>query len=203
MRPLAESRRPSEFRAFMPRRYRTLFPRIMPCITAALLLSGCLDMPRSPASHSGPQGQTASGKAQTCRVTRVSDGDTLDALCGTGSRAQKVRIRLRGIDAPELRQPHGTAARQRLNQLCHQQTIRLPQRPDKDRYGRVLADVQCQQQDAGELLVRSGLAWYYRSTARDYPTLVKLETQAKRHKRGLWGDAKPTPPWVWRQQNRR
>ncbi|MDR0379310.1 MAG: thermonuclease family protein, partial [Candidatus Accumulibacter sp.] len=36
--------------------------------------------------------------AATCRVVGISDGDTLSAVCG--SRQQRVKVRLAGIDAP-------------------------------------------------------------------------------------------------------
>src|SRR5690606_16143957 len=51
-----------------------------------------------------------------CRVIGVADGDTL--TCLTADRTQE-RIRLRGIDAPERKQPFGTRSQQNLSDLVH------------------------------------------------------------------------------------
>ncbi|RMX08083.1 thermonuclease family protein [Corticibacter populi] len=158
----------------------------------ATLLFGC--------GHAPAQGQAGN---QSCTISRVPDGDSLEARCQGRGQPTLQRLRLRSIDAPELRQRHGQTARQALLRLCLGQRIELPLRPPRDRYGRVLADVRCQQTDAGEHMVGAGLAWYYRATADDYPRLVRLEQQARRSGKGLWGDANPTPPWQWRQSRQR
>lgn len=139
---------------------------------------------------------------QSCTITRVTDGDTVHATCARPQRNQRIRIRLKGIDAPESRQAYGPAATRRLTALCLNQTVSIARRPQKDRYNRVLADLNCRGQDAGQYMVRAGLAWYYRSTARQYPRLVQLEAQAKRARLGLWAQSNPTPPWTWRQTRR-
>lgn len=139
---------------------------------------------------------------QTCTITHVADGDTLNAICQRPQRNRRIRIRLKGIDAPEAQQAYGQAATSRLRSLCLHQTVQLPKKLAKDRFNRVLADLQCRGQDAGEYMVRAGLAWYYRSTAQQYPRLVQLEAQAKRSRLGLWGQYNPIPPWQWRRGKR-
>lgn len=147
-------------------------------------------------TSAAPRGQSPT---QVCTVTRVSDGDSLRALCpGLGG---VTRIRLRGIDAPELRQRYGQQARQAVLALCQKQAIRIPARPARDRYQRVLADVHCGGVDVSLRLVQSGLAWVYRPTAAEYPRLVQAERRAQRARLGLWGDAHPVAPWTWRRQH--
>lgn len=176
-------------------------------LTTTLLLQGCLGSVGTEPAHASTSQtlqRTSNQTVQSCQINRVTDGDSLEALCRRpNGQTSRIKIRLQGIDAPELRQTYGQAARQRLNQLCHNQQIQLPLHPAKDRYGRTLADVTCKGQDAGAYMVQAGFAWYYRATATDYPELVRMEAQAKRQKLGLWGTANPTPPWVWRQQNAR
>lgn len=50
------------------------------------------------------------------RVVGITDGDTLTLLA---SGNLQVRIRLEGIDAPELGQPFGNASKQNLSQLAY------------------------------------------------------------------------------------
>jgi hypothetical protein len=45
--------------------------------------------------------------------------------------------------------------------------------------------------------VREGAAWVYRKYSKDR-ALLEAEENARRARRGLWGQANPTPPWEWR-----
>ena len=63
-------------------------------------------------------------------VARVIDGDTIEV--------SSVRIRLWGIDAPELSDRGGGEAKAFLDGLLLGKTVRCKPR-DKDRYGRIVA----------------------------------------------------------------
>jgi len=67
-------------------------------------------------------------------VVGVIDGDTVDIL--DDSRT-KGRVRLAGIDAPERKQPFGSASRQRLADGIFQQTVTVAW-TKLDRYGRII-----------------------------------------------------------------
>ncbi|NMM75544.1 nuclease [Rhodococcus sp. SRB_17] len=136
--------------------------------------------------------------ALLCLVVGISDGDTLTARCGEVGAYEQVRVRIAAIDAPEKRQPFGNAARQHLAALCFQQQAVISARA-KDRYGRTVADVECQGKDAGQEMVRSGMAWYYVKYGAGYSHLARLESQAKGGKLSLWSDVAPEAPWNWRR----
>ncbi len=68
----------------------------------------------------------------------MHDGDTITALDDGNTQH---RIRLQGIDAPELGQPFGRVARDRLVALAKGKTPTI-HTTGKDRYGRVLATVE-------------------------------------------------------------
>lgn len=133
-----------------------------------------------------------------CLVVGISDGDTLTVRCE--AQAQTVRIRLAEVDAPEKKQPWGERSRQSLAGLCFQQQAEV--RPKtQDRYGRLVAQVQCGGRDAAAAQVEAGLAWAY-TQYRPAAQLVELEQQARARRRGLWADSMPTPPWKWRAAQR-
>lgn len=132
---------------------------------------------------------------QTCKVVGVSDGDTITALCAGNAQ---LKVRLAEIDAPEKKQPFGMRSKQALSDLCFgKQAEIVPQ--TKDRYGRTVARVRCDGQDASEQLVRSGMAWVYDRYVTDR-SLYPLQDNARTTRRGLWADAAPVPPWEWRKK---
>ena len=77
------------------------------------------------------------------------DGDTL--------RMGQERIRLRGIDTPELTEPRGQEARQRLEQLLKEGPIRIVPH-GQDIYGRTVADVFVNGKNVAEILKMEGFA---------------------------------------------
>ena len=133
-----------------------------------------------------------------CLVVAIADGDTLTVRCGDPGAYEQVKIRLAEIDAPEKKQPFGQRSKQHLSDLCFQQQATITPRT-KDRYGRTVARVQCQGEDATASMVRSGMAWAYTKYLTD-PEIKRLEVQARAGKVGLWGDSELVPPWEFRKK---
>ncbi len=80
---------------------------------------------------------------------RAVDGDTI--------RVGGERIRLRGIDTPEMNEPAGPSAKQRLDELLHSGSIRIvPQ--GRDVYHRLVADVFVNGQNVADILRSEGLS---------------------------------------------
>lgn len=134
---------------------------------------------------------------ESCLVVGISDGDTLTARCGEPDAYRQVKVRLAEIDAPEKAQPFGNRSRQHLASLCFQQLgeIRIE---TTDRYGRAVARVSCRGKDASAEQLRVGMAWWFVRYGKDRE-LQDLESQARAARVGLWRDAEPVPPWVWRR----
>lgn len=126
-------------------------------------------------------------------VTGVADGDTLYVLV----EGARTRIRLADIDAPEKRQPYGRRAEQSLRELVGKREVRLTW-SRADQYGRPLARIIVDGQDVNAEQVRRGYAWVYRQHSSN-PVLLRLESEARRARRGLWSDEAPVPPWDWRK----
>lgn len=116
------------------------------------------------------------------RVTYVSDGDTLWVQPPRGSKPRKIR--LDGVDAPEICQAYGVVARDRLALQVAGRWVQVTPRRHDD-YGRLLARVSLQGQDVGRWMVRHGHAWShrYRRLAGPY---AALEAQARAQGLGLW-----------------
>ncbi|TKB80263.1 MAG: thermonuclease family protein [Nitrospira sp.] len=82
-------------------------------------------------------------------LVRVIDGDTI--------RVGSERIRIRGIDTPEMNEQAGPAAKQRLEELLRSGSIRIEPR-GRDVYNRLLADVFVNEQNVAEILLNEGFS---------------------------------------------
>ncbi|MFM7074936.1 MAG: thermonuclease family protein, partial [Planctomycetaceae bacterium] len=127
-------------------------------------------------------------------VVGVHDGDSLTGL--TADR-QQIKIRLDGIDAPELGQPFGKAAKRALSEKIFGRQVVVVVK-GHDLYGRLVGKVTLEGRDVGRELVREGFAW--RDPRFDHDAaLAGLEQSARRAKAGLWADRSPTAPWDHRK----
>lgn len=94
-------------------------------------------------------------------VTSVYDGDTLtaDIDLGFGVRMKGVALRLRGLDAPELRRPtleDGRAARDWLRSLVLGKTVVIETHRTGS-YHRWLADLWALREDGSPVYVNAAL----------------------------------------------
>lgn len=139
-------------------------------------------------------------------VTKVSDGDTITVVTAEGT---KLKTRLYGIDAPEIRhgkkpgQPFGEDAKRALVAKVLGKKVRLDI-IDVDRYKRMVAMVYLNGKNVNEQMVRLGLAWAYRRYL-DTPyasEFIGAEKKAREKGLGLWKQANPLPPWEFRRRGR-
>lgn len=130
----------------------------------------------------------------TAEVIHVIDGDTIDVLVVN----QPIRIRLAGIDAPEKSQAFGTKARKVLSDMVKNKMVTVIE-VDKDQYQRTVAIIKLDDFNINQEMVRQGMAWVYTNYNQDY-NLPLLEAKARANKAGLWCQANPVPPWLYRKQ---
>lgn len=126
------------------------------------------------------------------KVVSIHDGDTITIL----QDKQQIKVRLFGIDAPELKQPYGKKSKQFLANLIAGKVVEVEPK-GKDRYKRTLGIIYYKGQDINAQMVLNGYAWAYVKYSRIY---VNQEKLARENKRGLWQSSNPTPPWVWRRR---
>ena len=128
---------------------------------------------------------------------RVLDGDTFVAEIRVWfSQAVVERVRIAGIDAPEIKQPHGTLARSALERKVGHRRVAVESR-GYDKHGRLLGKLWLDERDVCREMVAEGHAWASGRIAPD-PDLVDAESLARRERRGLWAEASPEEPSQWR-----
>ena len=97
-------------------------------------------------------------------VTKVYDGDTItcDIDCGFGVVLMKQKIRLYGLNAPEVRgdsKEQGIITRDKLRERILDKEIRLKTIKDKKgKYGRYIATVYLDSENINDWLVENNLA---------------------------------------------
>uniref|UniRef100_UPI00402A7F97 thermonuclease family protein n=1 Tax=Turicimonas muris TaxID=1796652 RepID=UPI00402A7F97 len=120
----------------------------------------------------------------------------------------KIKIRLLGIDAPELKMEGGNASRRHLENLIrsgnNQVRIYYLSKKKFDRYGRIIGKVVTNNIDVNRQMVLDGHAWFYRNYQKDVMPKDRVLYQeamyeAQRTKRGLWAQPNPLEPWEWRK----
>ncbi|HEX8327996.1 MAG TPA: thermonuclease family protein [Hymenobacter sp.] len=151
----------------------------------------------------GTQPSTVVPSQESGRVVRVVDADTYDVLAG----GVVYRVRLLGVDAPELDQPFGHQAADSVTRLLGPARPVLLGRRGVDLYGRTLATVRLPLAGGpalalDSLLVVRGWAWAWDPKRRVAGRSAQQAT-AVAARRGLWkcGAAGVLTPRQWRQFN--
>ena len=152
----------------------------------------------------GPLG-SAQGRAQalperwTGEVSYVVDGDSL-WIRPDGARSRKPqRVRLEGVDAPEICQDHGRDAQSFLSQRVLHQRVQVLARA-RDGYGRLIAQVSHQGEDLSQLMAQAGWAWSPGFGHRPGP-YADAVAQAQAARVGLFVDPQPMLPADFRRVN--
>ncbi|HEX2555589.1 MAG TPA: thermonuclease family protein [Microvirga sp.] len=126
-------------------------------------------------------------------IATVTDGDTV--------RLNGAPIRLKGVDAPEMRQscrrdgrpyPCGEVSKQALVERLEDRTLTC-RITGRDRYRRALAFCAVEGEDVGAWLVEQGLAVGYGDYERE-------EARARSRRLGLWAGEFQRPA-EWRREH--
>jgi endonuclease YncB( thermonuclease family) len=149
------------------------------CVIAGLLVSTCL-FPK----------EVLSGK-----IVTVIDGNTVELVAEDN---ETYKIKLHGIDCPQLGQEYGDKAKRYLERLLLDRPVSVEMK-GKDRWGTRLGIVIIDGEvDPRYELLKEGLAWT--AEVNPNPELEGIRAKAKELGKGLWKDPNPTPPWKYRRQ---
>ena len=135
--------------------------------------------------------------AELTGKARIVDGDTI--------WIGKTKIRLHGMDAPEIKQeckdknsePYrcGVASTKALRVLIGSDPVRC-EGGTYDRYKRLIAVCYSGTINLNAELIRLGWAMAYRRYSKDY---ISAEREAQSANRGMWA-GEFEPPWKWRRK---
>lgn len=133
----------------------------------------------------------------TAQVTAVHDGDTITVK--RADPVETIKIRLDGIDAPELKQPYGQTSRVLLSNLIYGKSVEIVPK-NKDRYGRTIAQVKSDGRDVNNEMIKAGAAWWYSQYALHDLIKQQAQADAQGQKIGLWANPDAIPPWDFRKK---
>lgn len=136
------------------------------------------------ASHAAPL------RTVTATVTKITDGDTVQAVTLEGT---KLKVRLYGIDAPEMPkgripgEPFGNDSRNYLASLVGHQTVRVEIR-DIDRYRRMVAVLWLGERNVNMEMISAGMAEAYGEYLKQpyRSPFIQAEQEAKAQGKGIW-----------------
>ncbi|WP_229642776.1 thermonuclease family protein [Waterburya agarophytonicola] len=134
----------------------------------------------------------------------IYDGDTLRVVRGN----EELKIRICGIDAPELKQPLGIESRDYLRSLIAQGNGTIHVLPiETDRYDRTVAELWIPikpdyeaQIHLNTAMVEAGYAYHYQQYSDSCVSAENLgwaEKIARDEKLGVW-NGNHQKPWKWR-----
>lgn len=151
-------------------------------LVVAIVALGCF--------HSDVRAATLFG-----RVIEVNSGDVITIF----NLNRPVRVKLLGVDAPEMGQTFGDVAKKHLSDLVYDRSVLVEYSgiaADSSLTGRVLLnDV-----DIGAQMIRDGAAWFdlnnqTRLSVFDREVYQQSEQAARSERRGLWQTESPMAPW--------
>lgn len=153
------------------------------------------------------------GKEDRFRVIEVNDGDTITIRTKSilGMPTKIERLRLIGIDAPELRQdPWGRLSKRHLKKLISESDWIVSIEFDierRDKYGRLLCYIWDKKgRLINEKMLEDGYAVLYTTTAnvKYIERLIAAQKRAQQKKAGIWGKSGlKMSPKEWRKENPR
>jgi endonuclease YncB( thermonuclease family) len=128
------------------------------------------------------------------KVIEVNSGDVLTIY----NLNRPVRVKLLGVDAPEMNQVFGDVAKKHLSDLILDKSVLVEYSgiaSDSSLTGRVLLN----DADIGAQMIRDGAAWFDTNTNRlsgtDRDLYQQSEQAARNERRGLWQQENPVAPW--------
>ncbi|GAA6140195.1 thermonuclease family protein [Hydrogenophaga sp. 5NK40-0174] len=163
-------------------------------LTGSLLcaswLTGCV-----PENTGGAPQTAAFHGGYDARVVKVVDGDTVWVRPDAGGTRRKLRIV--GMDAPEICQDGGMQSRDVLARRILNRTVVVDE-GRKDRYGRPLVRLFLGDEDVAAWLVSSGYAWSYRYQGDEGPYALE-ESMAREAGLGIFANADAMEPRQFRK----
>ena len=144
-----------------------------------------------PSTQDPPAKNTDEWVIEPVTLNHVVDGDTVKV----NFRGKSETLRIIGIDTPETKDPRspvqcfGEEATAYAKTLLEDTEILIETKNERGKYGRLLAYLEIYEEDFGEIMIRDGYAFHYRS----YPhqrmkAYDQAENLAENSAAGLWAE---------------
>lgn len=143
------------------------------------------------------------GKSYWCRVSAISDGDTLTCY-RFNLRRSETKLRFAYVDAPESAQSYGAESHRLIKKMVYRKIVRVTI-TDIDRYGRCVGVIHRYRKNMNEEMVKRGAAWVYEEYIKDAKHrkhMLSLQATARKKKKGLWRSTRPIRPSDFRKQRK-
>jgi micrococcal nuclease len=131
------------------------------------------------------------------KALRIVDANTVVIQ---NDKGKEETVHLAGIDAPERDQPDGIYAQEQLAKFIAGKEVRVDAK-EQSPTGMRIANLYVGKVWVNLAMVQSGFAWVAPGRDRDANLLV-AEGRARVEGLGLWGQANPTAPWIWRETHK-
>lgn len=152
--------------------------------------------------------QSSNGSVMEILLTDIDviDGDTIQGLDESG---KKIKVRMIGIDAPEIGQPMSTESAEELRSCIGGESralLFIDTNIPKDKYGRTLARVESAEIDCNQQQIEKGMAWFYAGSGEDIvgeynDTYNQAHDYAQDNQMGVWA-MDLEKPWDYRENNK-
>ena len=132
-------------------------------------------------------------------VVEVHDGNTITVE----NVGRRIKVVLKGANAPVEDQPYSDVARQHLADLILGKQVAI-EYTELGKGGYLVGKVFYDKMDVGQQMIRDGVAWYDKTYENDLTEgerslYAGSEEAARNERRGLWQEPSPTPPWEWKE----
>lgn len=146
-----------------------------------------------------------SNRQNEARVVFCHDGDTCVLEMNQAPR-KWIRVRLFGIDAPEVSsrkgpgQPLSEESKRELNRHIKGRTVQWIQH-DLDHYNRPVVELFHQSKNINLLMLRQGLAERFIHPKTELPRLIDAEKEARLKHIGVWSQTHESPSKFRKRKN--
>lgn len=179
-------------------------------LSLSMLVAACSSKVNEPSAQASAVKKTDKTKIlvpskTVFNVLRVIDGDTILAknVSLSSDKENLKRIRLCGVDAPELKQPRGLNTKIKLEEIlaANENQIRMTEL-GSDQYGRTVAEIFSGDKLVNLTLLEQGLVYISPAFYKKCPNslaMLQAETLSKNKKVGVWSDNVQIYPWDYRK----
>ncbi|KAJ1273755.1 hypothetical protein BS78_05G008400 [Paspalum vaginatum] len=122
--------------------------------------------------------------ADACLRSLIEAGYKMIPISGKEILAKKYRIRMRGVDAPELEMANGEESKNAVVELICGKRVTIHVY-EQDQFGRYVGGIYCNNVFIQEQMLKSGHVWHFKNYDKR-PEFAQWEREARAARRGIF-----------------